>query len=57
MAAMATSSVDNCVAGGENNDNDHFFCEPASGDLQDVFLSAAASFAGGSKLVFLPPGG
>jgi hypothetical protein len=57
LAAMATSSVDNCVAGGENTDNDHFFCEPASGDLQDVFLSAAASFAGGSKLVFLPPGG
>lgn len=56
LAAMATSSTDNCVAGGENTDGDHFFCEPASADLQDVFLAAAASFAEGSKLVFLPPG-
>ncbi len=56
LAAMATASNDNCVTGGENTDGDHFFCEPASGDLQDVFLAAAASFAQGSKLMFLPPG-
>ncbi|NNC41806.1 MAG: VWA domain-containing protein [Acidimicrobiia bacterium] len=58
LAAMATGpTIDNCLAGTENTDDDHFFCEPGNADLQDVFLAAASSFESGSKLVFLPPGG
>lgn len=40
----------------ENSDGDHLFCQPASGDLSDVFVAAATSFAAGSQLVYLPPG-
>ncbi len=57
LAAMATGPTDdNCSAGTENDDGDHFFCEPGSADLEDVFLAAAAGFQSGSKLVALPPG-
>lgn len=57
LAAMATGpSDDNCLSGSENSDGDHFFCEPASGDLTDVFVAAASQFAAGSGLVYLPPG-
>ena len=57
LAAMATGPTDdNCVSGGENSDGDNFFCEPASADLTDVFLSAASQFADGSSLIYLPPG-
>ena len=61
LADMATQpSFDNCQGAGaavENTDGDHFFCEPKSSDLSDVFLIAAAQFASGSKLVQLPAGG
>lgn len=57
LASMATGPTDdNCVAGGENSDGDHFFCEPASSDLTDVFVAAASQFAAGSSLIYLPPG-
>lgn len=57
LASMATGPTDdNCVSGGENSDGDHFFCEPASADLTDVFLTAASQFSSGSSLVYLPPG-
>jgi hypothetical protein len=59
LANMASNSVDNCSGPNpelENTDGDHFFCEPKSGDLASVFLAAASQFAGGSKLIQLPPG-
>lgn len=59
LADMASSSVDNCFGPTpeqENTDGDHFFCEPKSGDLSAVFITAVTQFAGGSKLIQLPPG-
>ncbi len=59
LASMANSSVaDNGCPGTENDDGDHFFCvaktSGASADLSDVFKTAAATLAQGSKLVQLP---
>jgi hypothetical protein len=57
LAAMASGPTDdNCLAGGENTDGDHFFCEPKSGDLADVFVAAASQFGGSTSLIYLPPG-
>lgn len=57
LADMATGPTsDNCAAGTENSDGDHFFCEPPASDLSQVFLAAAAQFAAGSQLVSLPTG-
>ena len=59
LADMATSSNDNCSGSNaslENTDGDHFFCEPKSGDLSEVFLTAVSQLVSGSKLVDLPPG-
>lgn len=61
LADMATQpSVDNCAAGStelENIDGDHFFCEPKTDSLKEVFLTVAARLvSSGSKLVRLPPG-
>lgn len=57
LAQMASGPTDdNCLAGGENTDGDHFFCEPRTGDLADVFVTAASQFGGGTSLIYLPPG-
>lgn len=59
LANMATGSVDNCSGPHpelENTDGDHFFCEPKSGDLSDIFITAVSQFSAGSQLVSLPPG-
>jgi hypothetical protein len=46
---------DDCTSA-ENADQDHFFCEPDSADLQEVFRNIAAEFAGiRSHLVQLYP--
>lgn len=58
LADMASGPTDNnCdIPAIENTDDDHLFCQPASGDLSDVFIAAATSFAAGSQLIYLPPG-
>jgi hypothetical protein len=38
-------SANGCVAS-ENTDQDHFFCEPDSADLEEVFATIATEFAG-----------
>ncbi len=55
LADMATLSVDDagCVAA-ENTDGDNFFCQPKSGDLQSVFVSAVTQLTTGTRLVRLP---
>ena len=46
LSSMATQpSNDNLCTAIENTDNDHFFCEPKTGDLVTVFSAVAAKFA------------
>ena len=55
LASMASQpSVDNGCVDAENSDDDHFFCEPKSNDLNAVFRTAAAALTGSSRLVQLP---
>jgi hypothetical protein len=62
LADMATLSADNhggCTtpsgAAAENADEDHFLCQPTSGDLATVFKQVAVAIvAGGSFLISLP---
>jgi hypothetical protein len=57
LADMATGTNNfDCSSPTVNTDGDNFFCEPNSGELTKVFLAAAAQFASGSRLVYLPPG-
>ena len=55
VARMATSSVDdNGCPGTENDDGDHYFCLPRSGDLSDVFKKAVEQLASHSRLIKVP---
>ena len=54
LADMASSSIDNGCNAAENTDGDHFFCAPRTQDLTTIFQSAAASLAGGARLIALP---
>jgi hypothetical protein len=56
LAQMASSSVGtpSCTAE-ENQDGDHFFCQPAGGDLASVLRAATQKLATGAKLVQLYP--
>jgi hypothetical protein len=61
LADMATQPTDNnCSAGNtdiENQDGDHFFCEPKSDNLKDVFVAAASALVeSGSRLIRIPAG-
>jgi hypothetical protein len=53
MSTQPTLGTTTCTAA-ENTDNDHFFCEPKSGDLTAVFKTVAATFAAGTHLIALP---
>lgn len=54
LAAMANDSVDNGCTDAENTDGDHYFCQPKSGDLDEVFKTAAAALVRGTRLIALP---
>ena len=54
LAAMANDSVDDGCTAAENEDGDHYFCQPKSGDLDDVFKSAAQALVKSTKLIALP---
>lgn len=54
LADMASSSLDNGCNTAENEDGDHFFCAPRTEDLSVIFESAAATLAGGARLIALP---
>ena len=54
LAAMANDSVDNGCTAAENTDGDNYFCQPKSGDLDDVFRSAATALVQGTRLISLP---
>lgn len=56
LAQMASSSVgtSSCTTI-ENQDNDHFFCQPEGGDLASVLRAATQKLATGAKLVQLYP--
>jgi hypothetical protein len=54
LADSATDSKDNAPGGcssTENTDNDHYFCEAGSGDLEPVFLKIADQALGSPKLI------
>lgn len=54
LASMANDSVDNGCTDAENNDGDNYFCQPKSGDLKNVFKTAAAALARSTRLIALP---
>ncbi len=54
LADMATSSTDDGCTAAENTDGDHFFCAPKTSQLASIFQSAAATLAGGARLIALP---
>ena len=54
LAAMATDSVDDGCTDAENDDGDHYYCLPRSGDLSDVFKKAVIQLTSHSRLVKLP---
>ena len=54
LASMANDSVDDGCTAAENEDGDHYFCQPKSGDLDDVFKSAAAALVRSTRLISLP---
>ena len=54
LAAMANDSTDDGCTQAENDDGDHYFCQPKSGDLDDVFKSAAQALIKSTKLISLP---
>jgi hypothetical protein len=56
FAPSSDGEGNNDCTAAENTDLDHFFCEPDSADLEDVFSAIAAQFAGiRSHLVQLYP--
>jgi hypothetical protein len=56
LAPSSDGEGDNDCTATENTDKDHFFCEPDSADLEDVFSAIAAQFAGiRSHLIQLYP--
>jgi hypothetical protein len=54
LAAMATDSTHDGCTDAENDDGDHYFCLPRSGDLSDVFRKAVVQLTSHSRLVKLP---
>ncbi len=54
LAAMANDSTDEGCTEAENDDGDHYFCQPKSGDLNDVFKSAAQALVRSTRLISLP---
>lgn len=54
LASMADSSVDNGCVAAENTDGDHFFCQPKTGDLSSVFVTAISALTGATRLVQVP---
>jgi hypothetical protein len=56
LAAMATDSVHDGCTDAENDDGDHYFCLPRSGDLSDVFRRAVVQLVAHSRLVKIPEG-
>jgi hypothetical protein len=54
LAAMANDSDDDGCTEAENTDGDNYFCQPKTGDLDDVFKTAAAQLVRGTRLVSLP---
>jgi hypothetical protein len=54
LAAMATDSTHDGCTDAENDDGDHYFCLPRSGDLSDVFRKAIVQLTAHSRLVKLP---
>jgi hypothetical protein len=54
LAAMATTSADDGCNDAENDDGDHFFCQPKNEDLKSVFVTAVSQLTGATKLVKLP---
>jgi hypothetical protein len=54
LADMATSSDDNGCVAAENEDGDHFFCQPKTSDLSGIFQVIAGSLAAGAHLIALP---
>jgi hypothetical protein len=54
LASMANSSIDNGCTTAENNDGDHYYCQPKSADLKSVFLSAVTALTGSTRLIQLP---
>jgi hypothetical protein len=58
LADIATGpTTDNGCTDAENDDGDHYYCQPRSDSLKSVFQSAASQLLGGHvKLVSLPGG-
>lgn len=54
LAAMATASKHEACNDAENNDGDHYFCLPRSGDLSDVFKKAVEQLSSHSRLIKVP---
>jgi hypothetical protein len=54
LAAMANDSTDEGCTDAENQDGDHYFCQPKSGDLDDVFRRAATALIRSTRLISLP---
>ena len=54
LAAMANNSIDDGCTAAENLDGDNYFCQPKSGDLDDVFKSAASALVREHALINLP---
>jgi hypothetical protein len=54
LATMATDSTHDGCTDAENDDGDHYFCLPRSGDLSDVFRKAIVQLTAHSRLVKLP---
>ena len=54
LAAMATDSTNDGCTDAENDDGDHYFCLPRSGDLSDIFRRAIVQLTAHSRLVKLP---
>jgi hypothetical protein len=54
LASMANDSVDDGCTAAENSDGDNYFCQPKSGDLKDVFTTAAAALVRSTRLIALP---
>ncbi len=56
LSPSPNGSSDGCTAAGENTDQDHFFCNPDSADLEETFTTIATEFAGvRSHLIQLSP--
>ena len=54
LAAMATDSTHDGCTDAENDDGDHYFCLPRSGDLSDIFRRAIIQLTAHSRLIKLP---